>query len=68
MDKLESWLEEKDYEEEWEKWKAELAEEDYEYAEWKREEYCWRVIEIAEMFRCRDLAEIHGYPPKNKCC
>ena len=68
VDKLESWLEEKDYEEEWEKWKSDLAEQDYEYAEWKQKEYCWSVIEVAEMFRCPDLAEIHGFPSKKYHC
>ena len=64
---LESWLEEKEYEEEWERWREEVAEYEYEYTEWRREEYCWKVIEIADMFRHEDLAGQYGYPPKKKC-
>ncbi len=64
---LESWLEEKEYEEEWERWREEVAEYEYEYTEWRLEEYCLRVIEIADMFRYEDLAEQYGHPPKKKC-
>ena len=64
---LESWLEEKEYEEEWERWREEVAEYEYEYTEWRREEYCWKVMEIADMFRYDDLAGQYGYPSKKKC-
>ena len=65
---LESWLEQNRYEEEWDEWRADMAEYDHEYTEWKMEEYCWNVIEIADMFRYQDLAEQWGHPPKKICC
>ena len=49
--------------------KEELAkiatkEQDQEYEEYKLEEYCWSIIEIALSFRVMDLAEQWGHPPK----
>ena len=54
----------KEYEESWENWKNECVEQDHEYEEYKLEEYCWSVIEIALSFRVMDLAEQWGHPPK----
>lgn len=65
---LESWLERNRYEEEWDEWRADMAEYEHEYTEWKIEEYCLNVIEIADMFRYQDLAEQWGHPPKKICC
>ncbi len=65
---LESWLERNRYEEEWDEWRADMAEYDHEFTEWKMEEYCLNVIEIADMFRYQDLAEQWGHPPKKICC
>jgi len=61
---LEMWIAEKEYEESWENWKNECAEQDQEYEEYKLEEYCWSIIEIALSFRVMDLAEQWGHPPK----
>ena len=61
---LEAWIAEKEYEESWENWKNECAEQDQEYEEYKLEEYCWSIIEIALCFRVMDLAEQWGHPPK----
>lgn len=61
---LEMWIAEKEYEESWENWKNECAEQDQEYEEYKLEEYCWSIIEIALCFRVMDLAEQWGHPPK----
>jgi len=68
VNELETWLEQNQYKEEWEEWKADMAEYDYEYTEWKMDEYCWNVIEIVDMFRYHDLAEQWGHPPKKICC
>ena len=67
IEDIENWLEEKEYEEEWERWREEEAEYEFEYAEWRRQEYCWRVIEIADMFRNEEPAEQFGHPPKKNC-
>ena len=66
IEDIENWLEEKEYEEEWERWREEEAEYEFEYAEWRRQEYCWRIIEIADMFRNEEPAEQFGPPPKKK--
>ena len=63
-DMLESWIEEKEYEEEWEKWRNKVAEDEYDYKEWRLEEYCWNVIEVVDWFHYKDLAELWGHPPK----
>ena len=64
IQELEGWIAEKEYEESWENWKNECAEQDYEYEEYKIEEYCWSIIEIALSFKVMDLAEQWGHPPK----
>ena len=64
VDELLEWIEEKDYEEEWERWKNECIEDDYEYAEYKNEEYCWALIDFFFSLRNMDLAEQRGYPSK----
>ena len=64
MEELNEWIEEKDYEEEWERWKNESLEDDYEYAEYKNEEYCWAIIDFFFSLRNMDLAEQRGYPSK----
>jgi hypothetical protein len=64
VQELEEWIAEKEYEESWENWKNECAEQDYEYEEYKKEEYCWSIIELMFSFRDMDLAEKWGHPPK----
>ncbi|MBO5596273.1 MAG: hypothetical protein J5917_05815 [Bacteroidales bacterium] len=64
VDELLEWIEEKDYEEKWERWKNECIEEDYEYAEYRNEEYCWALIDFFFSLRNMDLAEQRGYPSK----
>lgn len=64
VEELNEWIEEKDYEEEWERWKNECIEEDYEYAEYRNEEYCWALIDFFFSLRNMDLAEQRGYPSK----
>ena len=62
IDDLNDWLEEKEYEEEWERWRDEIAENEYEYIDWRLDEYCWKVIEMADSFHYKDLAEQWGHP------
>ena len=64
VEELNEWIEEKDYEEEWERWKNECIEEDQEYAEYKNDEYWWSYLELMFSFRVMDLAERWGHPPK----
>lgn len=64
VEELNEWIEEKDYEEEWESWKNECIEEDQEYAEDKNDEYWWSYLELMFSFRVMDLAERWGHPPK----
>ena len=64
VEELNEWIEEKDYEEEWERWKNECIEEDQEYAEYKDDEYWWSFLELMFSFRVMDLAERWGHPPK----
>ena len=54
IDELTEWIEEKDYEEERERWKNECEEKDYEYAEYKKEEYYWSFVEV--LFSLKNLA------------
>ena len=61
---LEEWIAEKEYEESWENWKNECAEQEHEYEEYKLDDYCWSVIELMLSFRVMDLAEQWGHPPK----
>ena len=64
VEELNEWIEDKDYEEEWERWKNECIEEDQEYAEYKNDEYWWSYLELMFSFRVLDLAERWGHPPK----
>ena len=64
VEELNEWIEEKDYEEEWERWKNECIEEDQEYAEYMNDEYWWSFLELMFSFRVMDLAERWGHPPK----
>lgn len=64
VEELNEWIEDKDYEEEWERWKNECIEEDQEYAEYKNDEYWWSYLELMFSFRVMDLAERWGHPPK----
>ena len=64
VEELNEWIEDKDYEEEWERWKNECIEEDQEYAEYKDDEYWWSFLELMFSFRVMDLAERWGHPPK----
>ena len=68
VDELLEWIDEKDFEEEWERWRNECIEEDYEYAEYKNEEYCWALIDFFFSLRNMDLAEQRGYPSKYRKC
>ena len=61
---LEVWIANKEYEEAWENWKNECAEQEHEYEEYKLDDYCWSVIDIMLSFRVMDLAEQWGHPPK----
>jgi len=64
VEELNEWIEEKDYEEEWERWKNECIEEDQEYAEYKNDEYWWSFLELMFSFRVMDQPEKWGHPPK----
>ena len=64
VEELNEWIEEKDYEAEWEQWRNECIEEDQEYAECKNDEYWWSFLELMFSFRVMDLAERWGHPPK----
>ena len=64
VQELEEWIAEKEYEETWENWKNECAEQEHDYEEYKLDEYCWSVIEMMLNFRVMDLAEQWGHPPK----
>lgn len=62
------WVEEKELEEEceniWEKYKNDSLEYDYELTEFMNAEYCFSVIDAAQVFRSPDLAEQLGYPSR----
>ena len=64
VEELNGWIEEKDYEAEWEQWRNECIEEDHEYTEYMNDEYYWAIIELMLSFRTMDLAERWGHPPK----
>lgn len=64
VEELNEWIEMKDYEEEWERWKNECIEEDQEYAEYMNDEYWWSFLELMFSFRVMDLAERWGHPSK----
>lgn len=68
IQELEGWVEEKEYEEQWETWRNECLEEDHEYDEYKMEEYCWELISFAFSLRCKDFAEERGYFSKFRQC
>lgn len=64
VQELEEWIADKEYEESWENWKNECAEQEHEYEEYKLDDYCWSVIELMLSFRVMDLAEQWSHPPK----
>ena len=64
VEELNEWIEEKDYEAEWEQWENECIERDHEYTEYKNDEYWWSYLELMFSFRVMDLAERWGHPPK----
>ena len=64
VEELEGWIEEKDYEAEWERCENESIEDEYEYAEYRNEEYYWALIDFCFCLRNMDLAEQRGFPPK----
>ena len=66
IDYLNAWLEEKECQEEWESWRDEISEEENEYYEFRLDEFCRMVIEMAEHFHHKDLAEQWGPPPRKK--
>jgi len=68
IQELEEWIEEKEYEESWENMRNDWAEEDYEYTEYRMEEYCWDLIIFTFKLRCKDLAEERGYFSKLRKC
>ena len=63
VQELEEWIAEKEDEDLWENWENECAEQEHEYDEYKLDEYCMSVIEMAMSFRVMDLAEQWGHPP-----
>lgn len=64
VEELNGWIEEKDYEAEWEQWKNECIEEEQEYTEYMNDEYYWAIIDFFFRLRNMDLAEQRGYPSK----
>lgn len=64
VEELNEWIEEKDYEAEWEQWENECVERDQEYAEVMDDEYFWSLLEFMYSFRNLDLAEQRGYESK----
>ena len=64
VQELEEWIADKEYEESWENWKDECAEQDHDYTEYKNDEYWWSFLELMYSFREMDLAERWGHPPK----
>ena len=64
IQELEGRIAEKEYEESWENWKNDCAEQDHEYTEYMNDEYFWSIIALVDQFRYNDLAERWGYPPK----
>lgn len=64
VEELNEWIEEKDYEAEWEQWKNECVERDHEYAEAMENQYFLSFLELMFCFRNPDLAEQHGYESK----
>lgn len=64
VQELEGWIADKEYEESWENWKDECAEQDHDYTEYKNDEYWWSFLELMFSFRVMDLAERWGHPPK----
>ena len=64
VDELTTWIEEKDYEAEWEQWENECVEREQEYAEAMDDEYYWSLLEFMYSFRNLDLAEQRGYESK----
>ncbi len=61
---LNEWLQEKDYEKQWENWREEVDMDWAEYYEQLEEDYFRQIIFLADMFRTMDLAGMRGYPPK----
>lgn len=61
---LNEWLQEKDYEKQWENWWDEVDMDCAEYHEQIEEDYFRQIIFFADMFRTMDLAGMHGHPPK----
>ena len=61
---LNEWLQEKDYEKQWENWREEVDMGWAEYHEQLEEDYFRQIIFLADMFRTMDLAGMRGYPPK----
>lgn len=64
VEELTAWIEEKDYEAEWERWKDECAEAEQEYTDYMNDEYYWSIIDFFFSLRDMDLAEQRGYPSK----
>ena len=64
VEELTAWIDEKDYEAEWEQWKNECVEQEEEYAECMNDLYYMSIVELMFSFRNLDLAERWGYMSK----
>ena len=64
VEELTAWIDEKDYEAEWEQWKNECVEQEEEYAEYMNDLYYMSIVELMFSFRNLDLAERWGYMSK----
>lgn len=64
VEELNEWIEELEYEAEWEQWKNECVEQEEEYAEYMNDLYYMSIVELMFSFRNLDLAERWGYMSK----
>ena len=60
------WVEESEFVDGWDAWEEELRMEKIEEEIEREEEFCWEVLQLHDMFRYRDYADLCGYPPKIK--
>ena len=64
VEELTAWIDEKDYEAEWEQWKNECVEQEEEYAECMNNLYYMSIVELMYSFMTLDLVERWGYMSK----
>ena len=64
VEELTAWIDEKDYEAEWEQWKNECVEQEEEYAECMNDLYYMSIVELMYSFMTLDLVERWGYMSK----